>query len=48
MIRSEELDCMLLRGVPVEVEVSSGSVFGGECLSTSDVLYASHLLIKER
>ena len=28
--------------------ISSGSVFGGECLSTSDVLYACYFLIKER
>ena len=28
--------------------ISSGSVFEGKCLSTTDVLYASYFLIKER
>ena len=27
--------------------ISSGSVFGGKCFSTSDVLYACYFLIKE-
>ena len=33
-------------GYPLRL-ISSSSVFGGKCLSTSDVLYACHFLIEE-
>ena len=34
-------------GYPMRL-ISSGSVFGSNCLSTSDVIYACYFLVKER